>query len=131
MDSKLFENTTSIHENARQIRLPLETKREEQNIKIDSMIEHVNDERLKFKCTVCGKVTAQKGDINRHVETHMKGLSYPCKICGKVNESKNAIYVHMHFHKGLSYPCKICGKVKKSKHALNSHLSSHNRKLKI
>ena len=129
MDLKRFENTTIIRKNATKIRSPPETNREELKIKIDSMVEHVNDEKFKFRCNVCGKVTAQKGDINRHVETHMKGLSYPCKICGKVKESKNALNGHMSFHKGLSYPCKVCGKVKKSKFALNSHLSSHNKKV--
>ena len=129
MDLKRFENTTIIRKNATEIRLPLETKREELKKKIDSMIELVNHQKFKFRCIVCGKVTAQKGDINRHVETHIKGLSYPCKICGKVKESKNALNGHMSFHKGLSYPCKVCGKVKKSKFALTSHMSCHNKKV--
>ena len=50
-----------------------------------------------YRCTVCGKsfgARNKKQDAQRHIETHIEGLSYECPICQKTFRSKNALYKH-------------------------------------
>ena len=46
-----------------------------------------------FECSLCGKVSTIKGNVRRHVETHLD-VSYSCHLCGKVFQSKNAQSAH-------------------------------------
>ena len=48
-----------------------------------------------FKCTVCEKTMGHKGSMERHVETHMTGLSYDCKHCGEKIRSREALKNHL------------------------------------
>ena len=36
------------------------------------------------KCTVCGKLSKDRGNMKRHVEVHIDGLSYQCNLCEKI-----------------------------------------------
>ena len=36
------------------------------------------------KCTVCGKLSKDRGNLKRHVEVHIDGLSYQCNLCDKI-----------------------------------------------
>ena len=36
------------------------------------------------KCTVCGKLSKDRGNLKRHVEVHIDGLSYQCNLCEKI-----------------------------------------------
>ena len=54
----------------------------------------------KSKCTICGKEavgnlpsTARQG-LEKHIETHLEGLSFPCQLCGKTFRSRNALNIH-------------------------------------
>jgi hypothetical protein len=61
---------------------------------IDSMVEKVGDKE--YKCSVCGKVMhGSIQNINRHVETHLNGVSHPCNQCDKVARSSNGLHVHV------------------------------------
>ena len=66
---------------------------------LESFMESINDgESNKWKCTVCGKISLNKKDIRRHVETHINGVSHPCNLCGKVSRSSYALIIHTAKH---------------------------------
>ena len=48
-----------------------------------------------FKCLLCDKVSKQRIDMKRHVETHLEGLSYPCQQCGKTFRLKHSLRNHV------------------------------------
>ena len=50
-------------------------------VQINSMMEKVIEGEYKWKCTVCGKMSKDKQDTSRHIETHIEGVSYPCNLC--------------------------------------------------
>ena len=61
--------------------------------KIQQCIEKCPDG--KFKCTVCGKIAAQKPNLKRHIEIHIEGLSIPCKNCHLSFRSRSSLYQHV------------------------------------
>ena len=67
-------------------------------VKLDSMMERIDDGDYRWKCTICGKTTKgekSSRDMRRHIETHMDGLSFPCNQCGTVSRSSNALNLHV------------------------------------
>ena len=73
----------------------MDSDMDELRMKIESMAERRDDGEFKWKCTVCGKATKLKGDIRRHIETHVEGVSHSCNQCGKVSRSSNALIMHV------------------------------------
>ena len=51
-----------------------------------------------FQCKSCGKITMNKTNHKRHVETHLEGLSFPCEFCDKVFRYSNSRNIHIHKH---------------------------------
>ena len=49
-------------------------------------------------CTACGKSGAHPGNMRRHVQIHIEGMSYPCQICNKSFRSKNSLQYHVGFY---------------------------------
>ena len=47
-----------------------------------------------FECKCCGKTYAQSGDIRKHVEIHIEGLSYDCTQCEKSFRSRVLLTNH-------------------------------------
>ena len=47
-----------------------------------------------FTCTVCGKMGRDAGNMQKHAETHIEGLSYPCEFCEKIFRSYNSFKSH-------------------------------------
>ena len=70
---------------------------DEVNKKIDqNLIE--NDDGT-YSCGFCGKTgdaenKRKKYLMQRHLETHLEGVSYPCPICQKTFRSKNSLNSH-------------------------------------
>ena len=65
---------------------------------ISSMIEDVNDGIHNRQCKVCQKTTKIGTRIRvmeRHIETHLEGISHTCSICGKVSMSSAALSMHL------------------------------------
>lgn len=45
-------------------------------------------------CKDCGKSTASKSNMRKHVEIHVDGLSYQCKICSNIYNSRMKLDLH-------------------------------------
>jgi len=55
-----------------------------------------SDQTSGWKCTICGKESAQKVNLVKHVESvHFPVFSYECKFCGKSFSAKNSLYAHV------------------------------------
>ena len=73
--------------------------------KINGYLEKCSDGS--YKCTLCGRTSAvhmrksvQKQIIQRHIETHIDGLTYTCPVCQKLFRSKHSLISHKSkFHK--------------------------------
>ena len=53
-----------------------------------------------FTCEACGKTGKDKGNMQRHAETHIAGVSYNCPDCKKTFRSTNSFNSHIsRFHK--------------------------------
>ena len=88
-----FENNVPIESS--RIVANVDPDNEDLQVKIASMMESVNDgESNKWRCTVCGKTAKLKGDVRRHVESHIGGVTHPCHMCGKISRSSNALIMH-------------------------------------
>ena len=64
---------------------------------IEQYIER--DPEGKFTCTLCGRkgvgeAKNARSNLERHVETHLEGLSFPCQLCGKTFRSTNTFKTH-------------------------------------
>ena len=70
------------------------------NVDVTQMYQElIMNEDGQFRCTVCGKTMGHKANMERHVETHMTGLSYDCKHCGETFRSRNILKLHYQKHK--------------------------------
>ena len=94
-------NLVSLNENSGNILVSNQSDMDKLKTQIESMSERVDEGDFKWKCSVCGKKTKLRGDIKRHVEKHIKGMTYACSQCGKVSRSNHALYMHI-----LSYHIK-------------------------
>ena len=67
---------------------------------INSKVEEIltQNDRL-LTCSVCGKTGTDKGNMKRHAETHIDGMTYPCELCGKTFRSSNAFHKHTYRHR--------------------------------
>ena len=93
-------NTIAIHQSIIQSKklaglISFDSKNEELEAKISSMVESINDGEYRYRCSVCGKLGKNRQATSRHVESHLEGVSHPCSICGKVSSSRGALRVHI------------------------------------
>ena len=80
------------------IDLQCSTEQNEIDARINELVECL--ERGKYKCLKCGKISATRQQIVRHVEAHFDGLSYPCQLCEKIFRSRNLLQAHKYtYHK--------------------------------
>ena len=70
----------------------LEANNSEVNEKFLELV--VQEPDRTFRCTVCHKTMSHRGNMKRHVETHLTGLSYDCPTCEKTFRSSNALTQH-------------------------------------
>jgi uncharacterized C2H2 Zn-finger protein len=64
--------------------------------RISTMVKRIGEKE--YQCTICGKTNKTKQDMERHVETHIEGVSYPCNLCDKVSRSRRAQIMHVSKH---------------------------------
>ena len=91
------DNHAVLPVDAGQMIVALDTNMEDLRVKLDSIMERVDDGDHKWRCTVCGKETKGRNaiqDMRRHIETHMEGLSYPCNQCDQVSRSSDSFRQH-------------------------------------
>ena len=56
----------------------------------------------KYVCKVCYKSSSDSGNLLRHIETHIDGLSYNCQHCAKTFRSVNSLSKHKSvYHKNI------------------------------
>jgi len=64
--------------------------------KVRELIEKIDG---KYSCKVCHKSSSDASNMQRHIETHIDGLSYNCQYCGKTFRTKNSLSGHVtRFH---------------------------------
>ena len=56
-----------------------------------------------FECKTCGKTATRIGDIRKHVEVHIDGLSFKCNVCGIKFRSRMVLGNHKRNHKRRNY----------------------------
>ena len=65
-------------------------------VKKRSLMVKIKEGEFRWKCTVCGKMTkGSRGNMTRHMESHIKGVSFPCNRCDKVSRSNGALRMHV------------------------------------
>ena len=64
---------------------------EEAKHAVDLLVMRVGDT---WVCETCGKSAKTRGDIRKHAEIHIEGLSFPCQICGDTFRSRNLLRHH-------------------------------------
>ena len=47
-----------------------------------------------WNCLACDHSATDGGNMRKHVEIHLDGLSYTCPLCQKEFRSKNILYLH-------------------------------------
>ena len=52
-----------------------------------------------YRCNICDFSRRGKGDITRHIESHIEGLSYSCPECEKTFRSRHSLQTHKPKHK--------------------------------
>ena len=65
------------------------------NVDVNQMYQElIVKEHGIYMCKVCEKSMGHKANMERHVETHMTGLSYECKHCGETFRSRHSLAYH-------------------------------------
>ena len=60
-------------------------------VKIEELYQKVDGV---WRCLACNTTSNQRGNIKRHIETHLDGLSYTCNMCNKEFRSKSSLKEH-------------------------------------
>lgn len=100
---KKFE-TVSNSEEFKSVAKPHQNGRMSFSLSTGGNTEGVNEILTKedgvFTCEACGKTGKDKGNMQRHAETHIAGVSYTCPNCKKTFRSTNSFNSHIsRFHK--------------------------------
>jgi len=94
---------------------------------LDCLIEEILEQTQygKWKCKVCGKISAQKHQAKNHAEIHIQGLSYPCLVCSKTCSTKQNLSAHVsNIHSGV-FSCDICDKTDMNRKEYHNHKRTH------
>ena len=55
-----------------------------------------------WECTMCGKVSQQKSDLKKHIESLHLHLDLPCMLCPKVFRTRHSRFSHLRKIHGVS-----------------------------
>lgn len=80
----------------------------------------------KFDCLYCESKFLTKGDLERHVKSHMGTRDFTCELCHKTFTRQQTLNEHMNRHYGLKpYECKVCGKAFSEMSTVYKHIKTH------
>lgn len=92
------------------------------------LISHLEDhgreeqERKSNKCSKCGRVFSNQGNLRRHMKLHMTHQRFYCSSCPKVFSTKSELEKHNSSHDGdKPYSCKLCEQCFSTRLALCEH----------
>lgn len=93
--------------------------------------EKSNEGSKNFKCSICNKTFALKGNLKAHFHVHNGTKPFVCSICNKGFKSKDGMLRHQITHSGAKpFPCDICKQSFSSAVSLREHKARHtNQKL--
>ncbi|XP_005097013.1 zinc finger protein 544 [Aplysia californica] len=75
-------------------------------------------------CTQCSRSFVSSGDLKRHLRVHSKEKPFTCIECGKSFTASSSLVCHMRVHTGeRPYICSECG----ASFSVLSHLKQHNK----
>ena len=69
---------------------------------VDEQIENIiirvknNEGKIGWQCSKCNKYSKTKGNMKKHVEIHLEGLSFVCNYCDSVFKTSNYRNLHMY-----------------------------------
>ena len=87
---------------------------------------HINEKMHFYKCKLCDYHCVNRRKVRYHAESHR---DYTCKVCGKKSASKSALSKHMPLHdKEPLLPCQYCKQGFKDAEQLTEHLKIHSGK---
>jgi len=66
---------------------------EEVDQKIESLIQ--KNPEGGYLCAACGRINRSKGDLRKHVETHVDTPGYHCNFCGKQFKTRHCLSSHL------------------------------------
>ncbi|KAM9365666.1 uncharacterized protein KZ484_011773 isoform 1-T2 [Pholidichthys leucotaenia] len=77
-------------------------------------------------CNTCGKIISHKGNLYRHMKSHMGEKPYYCETCGQRFTLYGNLKIHMRIHTGEKpFSCEICWKNFNRNGTLRTHMRIH------
>lgn len=85
-----------------------------------------NETGKKFKCSFCGKTSACRADLKKHIRVHTGVRPHKCKICNASFIQITALRGHETIHSGQKpFACDVCDKTFAIKDRLRLHMRVH------
>lgn len=89
---------------------------------------HGKGPALPFPCQLCDRKFLKEGELQLHVNRHMKVKPFKCERCGKSFASKRTFHPTKHachILADVKFMCSVCGKEFKTKKYLHEHEVNH------
>ena len=87
-------------------------------VQVEEMVEKKKGD---LKCKVCGKTGKHKGNLQKHVETHIDGMSHACNFCSRIFLNRPSLKKHISGTHTALINCEFCGKKDMNKHMYTMH----------
>ena len=66
----------------------------ELGLRVEALIDKTGSVWRCLECGRCAEDSRAKGNLRRHVETHIGGICLPCNLCGHTSKSSNGLKQH-------------------------------------